>query len=65
MCLLVRKKYEKNIFFASLKSLKKGVGFGCRAVSRSISQGYGSADLDPQKNVTDAQHTKMYPKKKK
>jgi hypothetical protein len=36
------KKYEKNmkkiIFFASLKSLKKGVGSG--AGSRSISQRY-------------------------
>jgi hypothetical protein len=46
------KKYEKNTFFASLKSLKKGVvsGFG------SVSQGYGSADPDPHPNVTDPQH---------
>jgi hypothetical protein len=52
MCL--RKKYEKNKFFASLKSLKKGVEYG----SGSISQGYGSADPDLHQNVTDPQHLK-------
>jgi hypothetical protein len=43
-------KYEKNIFFASLKSMKKEV--------RSISQRYGSGDPDPDlhQNVTDPQH---------
>jgi hypothetical protein len=47
----MRKKY---FFFASLKSLKKGVG--SRDGSGSISQRYGSADLDPHQNVTDPQH---------
>jgi hypothetical protein len=39
-----------EFFFASLKSLKKGVG--------SISQRYGSGhpDPDPHQNVTDPQH---------
>jgi hypothetical protein len=37
-----------EFFFASLKSLKKGVG--------SISQSYGSPDPDPHQNVTDPQH---------
>jgi hypothetical protein len=41
---------KKNIFFASLKSLKKGVGSG------SIGQRYGSADPDPHQNVTNPQH---------
>ncbi len=42
-------------FFASLKSLKKGVGSGVGSGSGSISQRYGSGDPDPdpQKNVTD------------
>jgi hypothetical protein len=41
MCLRVinKKKYEKNYFFASLKSLKKGVGSG------SINQRCGSVPL--------------------
>jgi hypothetical protein len=47
----LKKNYEKNNFFASLKSLKKGVGsaVGSRpgSRSRSIRQGYGSADPDP------------------
>jgi hypothetical protein len=53
MCLRVsdRKKYEKtNNYFASLKSLKNGVGSG------SISQRYGSGDPDPHQNVSDTQH---------
>jgi hypothetical protein len=43
------KNDKKIIFFASLKSLKKGVKSG------SISQRYGSADPvpDPNENVTD------------
>ncbi len=51
MCLRVSFK-KKKIFLVSLKSLKKGAGFG------SISQRYGSADpaLDPDQNVTDPQH---------
>jgi hypothetical protein len=55
MCLQVsyEKKYEEKFFFlASLMSLKKGVGSG----SKSISQRYGSADPDPNRNVTDPQH---------
>ncbi len=36
-----------------LKSLKKGVGSG------SISQRYGSEDLDPHQNVTNPQHWKL------
>ncbi len=57
MCLRVsnKKKWRENLFFASLKSLKKGVRFGVgsgsrarfRAGSRSISQRYGSLDPDP------------------
>jgi hypothetical protein len=49
----VGKLYErKKNFFASLKSMKKGVGSG------SISQRYGSGDPDPDahQNVTDPQH---------
>ncbi len=34
---------ESNIFFASLKSLKKGVGLGVGSGSRPISQRHGSA----------------------
>ncbi len=50
---VIRKKYGKNFFFASLKSLKKEVG--------SISQIYGSwvLDPDPHQNVTDPQHWKQ------
>jgi hypothetical protein len=42
MCLRVKytKKYGKIRFFASLQSLRKGVGSG-------------SADTDPHRNVTD------------
>jgi hypothetical protein len=42
---------EKSMkfFFASLKSLRKGVGSG------SVGQRYGSADPDPHQNVTDPQ----------
>jgi hypothetical protein len=57
MCLRVRNKKKickKSIFFASLKSLKKGVGSGIG--SGSISQRYGSADPDPHQYVTDPQH---------
>ncbi len=57
MCLWAsyEKKYEKNIFFASLKSVKKGVGSGVGSgsgtKSGSRSQRYGSGDpvLDPHK----------------
>jgi hypothetical protein len=50
MCLRVSYKKHEKIFWASFKSLKKGVG--------SISQRYESADpnLDPHQNVTDLQH---------
>jgi hypothetical protein len=49
---------KKKNFFASLKSMKKGVGSGVRSGSGSISQKYGSwdPDPDPQQNVTDPQH---------
>jgi hypothetical protein len=53
MCLGV--SYKKNLF-ASLKSLKKGVGSGVRSGSGFVNQGYGSADPDPHQNVTDPQH---------
>jgi hypothetical protein len=49
-----KKKNMKIFFFASLKSLKKGVGSGVR--SGSISQRYGPADPDSHQNVTDPQH---------
>jgi hypothetical protein len=55
MCMRVSYKnkiFLKNKFFASLKSLKKGVGSG----SGSISQRYGSVDPDPHQKVTDRQH---------
>ncbi len=44
---------KKKFFFASLQSLKKGVGSGVG--SGSISQRYRSADpdLDPHQNVSD------------
>ncbi len=60
MCLWVlsykKKLWKKNHFFASFKSLEKGVGSG--AGSGSISQRYGSRDPDPDphQNVTDPQH---------
>ncbi len=45
----------KNILFGiPLKSLKKGVGSG--SVAGSISQKYGSADPDQNKNVMDPRH---------
>jgi hypothetical protein len=44
------------MFFASLKSLKKGVGSGVRSGLGSISQRYGSVNLDPHKNVMNPQH---------
>jgi hypothetical protein len=47
-----KKSMKKIIFFASIKSLKKGVGSG----SGPISQRYRSVDPDPQQNVTDPQH---------
>jgi hypothetical protein len=46
----------KKNFFASLKSLKKGVESGVRSGSGSIIQRYGSGDPDPHQNVTDPQH---------
>jgi hypothetical protein len=42
--------YKKKNLFASLKSLKKGVGSGF------ISQKYGSGDPDPHQHVTDPQN---------
>jgi|LakMenEpi03Aug12_release.lakeMendotaPanAssembly.Ray.scaffolds.fasta_scaffold439282_1 hypothetical protein len=47
---------KKKYFFASLKLIKKGVGPGVGSGSRSISQRYGSGDLDPHQNVIDPQH---------
>jgi hypothetical protein len=41
-------KKQKIIFFASIKSLKKGV--------RSFGQKYGSPDPNLHQNVTDPQH---------
>jgi hypothetical protein len=41
---------KTNIFFASLKSMKKEIGSG------SIRQRYGSGDPDPHQNFTDPQH---------
>jgi hypothetical protein len=58
MCLRVSYKkhmIEKNLF-ASLKSLKKVVGFGVRSGSGFVSQSYGSADPDLHQNATDPQH---------
>ena len=61
MCLRV--SYKKNLkkynFFAPLKSLKKGVGSGVGTGSGSISQRYGSADLDQHQNVTGYQHCNL------
>jgi hypothetical protein len=56
MCLRVsyKKNMKKKFFWASLKSLKKGVGSGVG--SGSVSQRYGSADPDPHRNITDPQH---------
>jgi hypothetical protein len=53
-----KKKIWESFFFASIKSLKKGVG--SRVEFGSISQRYGS-DLhqnvtDPHQNVPDPQH---------
>jgi hypothetical protein len=45
---------KKINLFASLNSLKKGVGSG--AGSRSTSQRYGSGYPEPHQNVTDPQH---------
>jgi hypothetical protein len=58
MCLRVnyKNKYEKIIFFASLKSLKKGVGSGVGSGTGSISQRCGFAGQGPHQNVTDPQH---------
>ncbi len=57
-----KKIWEKNIFFPSLKSLKKevGSGVGSEVGSGSISQRYRSADpdSDPHQKVMDPQHWK-------
>ncbi len=45
---------KKYYFFASLKSMKKGVGSGVRSGSSSLR--YGSSDPDPHQNVTDPGH---------
>jgi hypothetical protein len=59
MCMLAsyNKKYKKMVFFASLKSMKKGVGSG------SISQRYGTGDPDPHshQNVTDPNSARVIP----
>jgi hypothetical protein len=54
MCLWVSYKKKKKKKFASLNSLKKGVGSGAR--SGSICQRYESGNPDPHQNVTDPQH---------
>jgi hypothetical protein len=65
MCLRAsyKKKYGKNMkkisFFASLKSMKKGVGSGVG--SGSISHRYGSGDPDPRQNFTDPEHWSQLP----
>jgi precorrin-6B methylase 2 len=46
------KKIRKNIFFASLKSMKKGIVSGVGCGSGSISERYGSGDPDPRQKVT-------------
>ncbi len=46
---LKEKNMKKIIFFASLKSLKKGVGSG-------VEYGSGSQNPNPHQNVTDPQH---------
>ncbi len=60
MCLRVsyKKKYEKQIVFASLMSLKKGVGSGVGSGSEAgyIRKRYGSTDPDPHQNVMEPQH---------
>jgi hypothetical protein len=58
---LWEKRWKKlNLFFASLKSMKKrvrsGVGSGARTGSWSISERLGSGDPDSHQNVTDPQH---------
>ncbi len=45
---------KKKYFFASLKSMRKGVETGVG--SGSIRQRYRSGDPDPHQNVTDPQH---------
>ncbi len=57
MCLWVGYK-KKGKKFASLKSLKKGVGsgVGSGSGSGSMSKRYGSRDLDPHQYVTDPQY---------
>jgi hypothetical protein len=50
----------KNIFFASLKPIKKGVGSGVGSGFGSIYQRYGSADPNPHQNVTGPQHWYIY-----
>jgi hypothetical protein len=51
LCIIIRKNVN---FFASLSSLKKGVGsrVGSGAGSGSIGQRNGSEDPDPHQNVT-------------
>jgi hypothetical protein len=45
MCLRVNYIEKYEIFFASLKSLKNGVGSAAVSRSGSISQRYGTADM--------------------
>jgi hypothetical protein len=48
----------KTNFFTSLKSLKKGVGFGVGFGSGSISQRYGSGHPDPHIKMSRIPNTK-------
>ncbi len=58
MCLWAsyKKSMKRNNLFATLTSLKKGVGFGVGSGSFSKTYGSGDPDPDPHENVTDAQH---------
>ncbi len=57
MCLWATQVIKKNMgkidFFASLKSMKKGVGSGVGSGSNSQRYGSGDPDPDPHQNVTD------------
>jgi hypothetical protein len=53
-----KKDVKINFFFASLKSVKKGVGPGVR--SGFVSQRCESVDPVPHQDVTDPQHWKIW-----
>ncbi len=57
---LKEKIYEKNIFFASLKSIKKVVGSGAGSISQRYRSGDPDPDPYPHQNVTDPQHWISY-----